>query len=106
MRDKDRNFRANYIKSFIHKTRFKSDTLKKFKDGIKKINSNVKAKKEKSEETKKKEQLKHAQNKRASERRGTPTVDMDGANRFIEGKYHNESENEDGEDFQLQSKDP
>ena len=38
--------------------------------------------------------MKHEQNKRASERRGLPCLDLETANRFLDGKYHEQSEEE------------
>jgi hypothetical protein len=53
----------------------------------------------KTEDEKQKEKKKHDQNKRACERRGLPQVDMEVANRILEGKYLNESENEEEDDY-------
>jgi len=44
--------------------------------------------KKKTKEQIKAEKLKHEQNKRASERRGLPCLDLETANRFLDGKYH------------------
>lgn len=41
------------------------------------------------------EKLKHDQNRRASEKRGNPGFDMDIAQRLLQGKYHDNDE-EDG----------
>lgn len=41
-REKDSEMRLNYLKSFIHKTEFKSDTLKKFKVDVVKMNTQMK----------------------------------------------------------------
>ena len=40
-RDKDKDFRDNYLKSFIHKSDFCSKTLKKFKFHTQMLNANV-----------------------------------------------------------------
>ena len=41
VRDKDKDFRDNYLKSFIHKSDFCSRTLKKFKFHTQQLNSNA-----------------------------------------------------------------
>jgi hypothetical protein len=38
--------------------------------------------------------LKHDQNKRASEKRGLPKFDMEMAKKLLEGKFHEEDEEE------------
>ena len=40
-RNKDKDFRDNYLKSFIHKSEFTSVTLNKFKNHTMRINSNM-----------------------------------------------------------------
>ena len=42
VRDKDKDYRDNYMKSFIHRSRFRSRTLAKFKKGVMILNSNKK----------------------------------------------------------------
>lgn len=59
MRDKDKAFRENYMRSFIHRQEFKSKTLSQFKENVKKLNSNAKVAKKKSKEVMKAEKLKH-----------------------------------------------
>lgn len=44
IRDKDKEFRDNYIKSFIHGQHFETDTLLKFKENVKNMNRYKKAK--------------------------------------------------------------
>lgn len=34
LRDKDKEYRDNYTKSFIHRSKFQSNTLKKFKKSV------------------------------------------------------------------------
>ena len=46
----------------------------------------------KSHEAIKAEKLKHEQNKRASEKRGLPKFDMDQARKLLDGKFHDEDE--------------
>lgn len=55
IRNKDMVFRGNYLKSFVHRQEFQTDTLKKFKDTTKKLNSNVKIKIPKTAEVLKQE---------------------------------------------------
>jgi hypothetical protein len=50
MREKDKVFRENYLKSFVHRQEFKTETLTKFKENTKKLNSNIKDKKPKTAE--------------------------------------------------------
>mmetsp|Transcript_20713 Transcript_20713/g.31747 ORF Transcript_20713/g.31747 Transcript_20713/m.31747 type:complete len:214 (-) Transcript_20713:4170-4811(-) len=76
-REKDKEFKETYMKSFIHRSTFESKTLKSFKDGVKGLNKNLKAKKPITKEQQQLEKLKHDQNKRASEKRGLPKLDMD-----------------------------
>jgi hypothetical protein len=48
----------------------------------------------KSNEQVKAEKLKHEQNKRASEKRGLPKFDMDQARKLLDGKFHEDEEDE------------
>ena len=98
MREKDKPFRENYERSFLYSAKFASKTLQDFRNNVKKLNSNVKVKKPKTKEQLKQEKFKHDQNKRASERRGLPMLDLETANRFLDGKYHEQSEEE--EDYE------
>jgi len=42
VRDKDKDYRDNYMKSFIHRSKFRSKTLAKFKKSVMVLNSNKK----------------------------------------------------------------
>ena len=42
IRDKDKEYRDNYTKSFICRSRFESKTLAKFKKSVQELNSNKK----------------------------------------------------------------
>ena len=42
IRDKDEEFKINYMKSSIHRSEFMSKTLSDFKSRVKKLNSNKK----------------------------------------------------------------
>jgi len=42
VRDKDKEYRDNFTKSFIHRSKFKSGTLGIFKKGVMVLNSNKK----------------------------------------------------------------
>lgn len=92
--------RINYQKSFIHKTEFDSNTLQKFKTDVIQLNTQKKNKRETSEERKKRleieknEKLRHEQNKRASEKRGLPKFDMEMSKKLLEGKFHDEEEDD------------
>jgi hypothetical protein len=59
VRDKDKEFRDYYAKSFMSSNKFKSRTLNTFKAEISRLNSNVKIKKPMTEEQKRKQKLKH-----------------------------------------------
>ena len=59
VRDKDKDYRDNYLKSFIHKSAFESGTLTKFKTHTMTLNSNTKPDKIKDKEVLKAERLKH-----------------------------------------------
>jgi hypothetical protein len=48
----------------------------------------------KTKETLKMEKLKHDQNKRASEKRGLPKFDLETAKKLLDGKFHEEDEEE------------
>jgi hypothetical protein len=97
VRDKDKDFRDNYLKSFIHKSDFCSKTLKKFKFHTQMLNSNVREETVIDKAIQKAEKQKHEQNKRASEKRGLPKFDLEMARRLLDGKFHEEDE-DDAED--------
>ena len=42
VRDKDKDYRDNYLKSFVHKSEFKTRTLSRFKMNTMQLNANVK----------------------------------------------------------------
>jgi hypothetical protein len=54
------------MKSFIYRAEFKSKTLKKFKQDVKALNTNVKKAAVKTKDQLRAEKLKHQQNIRAS----------------------------------------
>lgn len=97
MKEKDKDFKENYMKSFIHRSNFVSKTLSEFKVRVEKLNNNEKYVRPKSEEQKNAEKLKHEQNKRASEKRGPPGFDMDKARKLLDGKYHEDDISDDDE---------
>lgn len=68
--------------------------MKKFKIGVQQLNKNTKPVIHKSKEVLKLEKLKHDQNKRASEKRGLPKFDMESAKKLLDGKFHEEDEEE------------
>lgn len=65
-REKDNQYRENYMKSFIHRSDFDSATLKKFKKSVQVMNTIKTKEKPKSKDVEKAEKVKHEQNKRAS----------------------------------------
>lgn len=66
VKDKEKEFTDAYMKSSIHRSNFKSETLKAFKEHVKKLNSNAKPVKVKDPAVIKLEKIKFEQNKRAS----------------------------------------
>lgn len=48
-RNKDNIYRENYIKSFIYRSNFKTNTLKKFKNMVNSLNLNILAQKPKDQ---------------------------------------------------------
>jgi len=59
------------------------------------LNKNKKVPPKKPRTLIKAEQLKHDQNVRNSEKRGIPTFDMEMALKLLEGKFHEESSDDD-----------
>jgi len=87
-RSKDNHYRENYMKSSIHRSKFTSEVLNKFKRQVKQLNSNFKEEPQKDPEIRKLEKMKHEQNKRASQKRGLPNFDMESAKKLLDGKFH------------------
>jgi len=69
IRDKDKEFRENYLKSFVHRRAFDTQALTKFKNHVRELNRNRKQAKPKDPERIKLERIKHEQNKKACEKR-------------------------------------
>jgi hypothetical protein len=103
MKDKEKQYKENFMKSFICRSHFKTKTLVEFQEYVEGLNLNVKPLKKKSREQEQAEKLKHDQNKRACEKRGLPRFDMEMARRLLEGKFH-EMEDEDEGDFDVNAK--
>ena len=97
VRDKDKDYRDNYLKSFIHKSGFESRTLSKFKNHTMMLNSNLRDAPLRDKAVMKAERLKHEQNKRASEKRGLPKFDTEMAKKLLEGKFHEEDEEDEND---------
>ena len=96
-RDKDSELRINYLKSTFHKSVYESKTLKAFKENIVILNTQGKKPQvstKESKEREKQEKLRHDQNKRASEKRGLPKFDMEMAGKLLDGKFHDEEEDD------------
>ena len=68
-----------------------------FKDSAMNLNSNAKVQKSKPNHVLRAERLKHEQNKRASEKRGLPKFNMLAAKQLLDGKFHEEDEDEEDE---------
>ena len=94
VRVKDEVYRDNYTRSFFQRANFKSNTLKNFKIGVMQLNRNARPIIPKTKEVMKMEKLKHDQNCRASEKRGLPKFDMESAKKLLDGKFHEEDEDE------------
>lgn len=86
------------MKSFIHRSAFKTKTLKLFKDNVKILNSNKKPQIVKSKQIMEQEKVKFDQNIRATQKRGLPKFDMEMAKRLLEGKFHEDDEEEEDEE--------
>ena len=67
---------------------FKSFTMKKFREGVKILNSNKKSFVPKSKQIIELEKIRHQQNTKASEKRGLPKFTMEQAKNLLAGKYH------------------
>lgn len=67
---------------------------------VERLNMNRKVKVVKHKDQIKQERQKHEQNKRASDKRGLPKFDMEDAKKLLEGKFHEEDE----EDAELSNK--
>ena len=100
IRDKDTELRGNYARSFLHRAEFQTKTLTEFKLNVERLNMNRKVKVVKHKDQIKQERQKHEQNKRASDKRGLPKFDMEDAKKLLEGKFHEEDE----EDAELSNK--
>lgn len=83
LRDKDKEYRDNYLRSFIHRHEFSSASLNKFKANVMHLNRNRKEEPVLSAEQMKAEQQKHAQNLRASMKRGIPKFDLFEAKKLL-----------------------
>lgn len=95
IREKDKLYSDAYSTSFINKKQFASETLRRFKDKVKKLNSNVKTVATKDENVKKQEKLRHEQLKRAVAKKGLPKWDKEMAMKLLKGNFHEVDEEED-----------
>ena len=95
-KDKDKEYRDNYMKSFIHRSEFKSKTLQKFKERVRNLNSNYKKIVPKPKHVEKEEKLRHQQNQNASQKRGLPDFNLENAKRLLDGNYHDMVEEDEG----------
>ena len=100
VREKDNKYRHNYVKSFLHRAEFGTNTLAGFKQNVINLNENCKKPQEKPLDVRKQEIKKWERNVKNSEMRGIPVFDMEMADKLIKGTFHEEdSENEDELEF-------
>ena len=99
-KEKTNTYRTNYSRSFLNRAQFESRTLTNFKENVMQLNLNKKKIPPKPKEIQKAEKIKHEQNTRASQKRGFPKFDLESAKKLLEGKFHEEDE----EDAELSSK--
>ena len=92
MREKDNMFRDTYLRSFMHRNKFKSQTMQKFKQEVKQYNQNYAIVPIKDKKVLVAEKLRHEQNKRMATQRGMPKFDKDSINILLEGKFHEQFE--------------
>jgi len=98
VREKDKFFRDVYLKSSIHRIHFDTHAMRNFKKICVDMNQTKKKEEEKEDrEAMKVAQLRHKQNKRASEKRGIPKIDYISAQKLLQGKFHTEEEDEEEE---------
>ena len=93
-REKDSDMRLNYLKSTINKSEYESKTLKAFKERVVVMNTQTKKEKKKSKEIERQEKMRHDQMLKASEKRGLPKFDMEMSAKLLEGKFHDEDEDD------------
>ena len=89
------------MKSFIHRSRFQSKTLRKFKTRVAELNSTKKPVIEKPKEVLRMEKQKYDQNRRACEKKELPKFDLITANQLLQGKYHEECDIDDDDNINL-----
>jgi len=95
VKEKEKEFSDVYMKSFIQRSEFKSNTLKKFKEQVEILNSNRPIVKRVDEYVKKAERLKHQQNVNRVSKKGIPKFDRELAMKLLAGKLHDQDEDED-----------
>lgn len=94
IREKDKEFRDNYFRSFIHRQNFKTNTMIKFKEKVMELNNNAKPPVKVDAEKRRAELIKWQQNKRAIENKQTQTFDMVNIVPLLEGRFHDMDEND------------
>lgn len=89
-KQKEQEFSDNYIKSFIHRSKFKSRALIEFKKKVKELNTFEKKESFKSQEEKNAEKLQHEKNKRAAKKKEAIRFDFDMTKRLMKGEFHDD----------------
>lgn len=88
VREKDKEFRDNYFRSFLHRQEFNTSTINKFKEKVQDLNNNRKPPEKVDPEKRRAELIKWQQNKRAVENKQTQKFDMQNVHELLEGNFH------------------
>ena len=88
VREKDKEFRDNYFRSFLHRQDFGTSTMNKFNEKVQELNNNRKPPEKVDPEKRRAELIKWQQNKRAVENKQTQKFDMQNVHELLEGNFH------------------
>lgn len=88
VREKDKEFRDNYFRSFLHRQVFSTSTMGKFNEKVQELNNNRKPPEKVDPEKRRAELIKWQQNKRAVENKQTQKFDMQNVHELLEGNFH------------------
>lgn len=88
VREKDKEFRDNYFRSFLHRQDFGTSTMNKFNEKVQELNNNRRPPEKVDPEKRRAELIKWQQNKRAVENKQTQKFDMQNVHELLEGNFH------------------
>jgi hypothetical protein len=88
VREKDKEFRDNYFRSFLHRQEFRTAAMTKFNEKVQELNNNRKPPEKVDPEKRRAELIKWQQNKRAVENKQTQKFDMQNVHELLEGNFH------------------